>query len=373
MRSLGNRNQKPGIALFVVLTSLVILTFTMRELIQSTNIQVERVRNSYDRIQALYLARSTQQLARFFVVFDSYLDKNLGGEPVDGPNDIWAQPIPFPVPIEMINSLTAAQGDASETTEITREQQARFDRCGEFFDDFPGEALAEVSDLSAKINLNDASSEVIQQILLNLMAPNYDFVDALSQRDIRPEEVVQQIRDYIDRNNAEDSSNAPETYPYTNAELDYGPKNRPFSVIEELKLIPSIDDELFTYLSAYVSAVDFPGRKGPDKINLNTVEQDVFQALLSGVNDPQQVAEAFVSDRSENSRLYTAQNLKQQLADFGLDEETLPIQILGGQSNVFRIKTSAQVGEVEIELESFLRKPQDSRNPKPFSLMRLSP
>src|SRR5690606_23149298 len=118
---------------------------------------------------------------------------------------------------------------------------------------------------------------------------------------------------------------------YARANLNYKPKNRPFSVIDELKMVPDVDDELFEYLSAYTRAVYIASPDKPAKINLNTVSQNVFQALLKDVSNPEQVAQAFIEDRNENLREYKEDNFQQILQDeLGLSPQNLRTTLMTG-------------------------------------------
>jgi len=89
------RGKKNGVALFILIISLVILSLLMKEFLVASSIQVDRVRNYTDRIQAVYLARSTLNLARFFIKFDEVIDTQLNkDDPSDSLSDIWSSPIP---------------------------------------------------------------------------------------------------------------------------------------------------------------------------------------------------------------------------------------------------------------------------------------
>ena len=71
--------KQKGIALFILLTSLVILSLGLKEILVITGLQADRVRYQYNRMQAIYLARSAQNLARFFLIFDQQIDKQVSG------------------------------------------------------------------------------------------------------------------------------------------------------------------------------------------------------------------------------------------------------------------------------------------------------
>ncbi|PIR22702.1 MAG: hypothetical protein COV44_05985 [Deltaproteobacteria bacterium CG11_big_fil_rev_8_21_14_0_20_45_16] len=371
---LGPRNSSSGIALFILLSSLLVIGLAMRDLFQNTNVQIQRVRNSIDRQQSIYLARSTLNLARFFIAFDAFLDRQSKDTAADTLQDYWAQPIPFPIPMELIQGFYAQSeesGNGSASSGPTDEDKIK--KCDEFFGDFEGESLATVTDLSSRINLNDLEDKKIQQLLLQLLTPNLDFVARLEKRDIRPEDVVSQIRDYIDPDEVENITNAFELSAYSDAGLPYAPKNRPFNLIDELKLVPIVDNELYDYLQKHSAAVYFTGRAKPAKINLNTVESEVFQALLKDVGNPEEITEAFLKDRQENSRVYTEKSISDQLEAAGINKDNLELGLLTGSSDLFSVSIRSKVNDVEVLLETMVKKPLGKKDARPIVMMRTSP
>lgn len=385
MKKTRSRRQ-PGIALFLLLTALIIISLAMQDLLQGSRMQVERVRNAYDRMQANYLAHSSLNLARFFLLLNTSMKSVMGDQGADTKLDIWARPLPFPIPFETVTAMT---GQFSEE-ELGRDEEEHIEQCRDFFNDFPGDAMTEISDLSARINLNDLDVPVVQDVFRGLLMPDYDFADALDQRGIQPDEVVRQMTEYIGPSDAaeqdEEQENefeqpAPEEQPtadllpYTRENLEYGPKFRPFVTRDELKLIPSVDDELYEYLEQFTTAVYFPQRQKPAKINLNTVEAEVFQALLGEqVSDPLRVAEEFITDREENNRVYTDQNIEEQLELFGFTAEQVPTSLLTGQTDAFLVETDVTVNRTQLNMEAIVRKPGTSgADRQPIVQIRISP
>jgi type II secretory pathway component PulK len=378
-------HSRSGIALFILLTSLVILSLAMRELILITSLQADRVRYQYDRMRAIYLARSTLNLSRFFLIYDLKIDtKVLKDQASDGPNDLWAKPLPFPLPIEMVYAMTGklAEGaglkeksgdSSSQKSDGTKPDEDLLKHCREFFDDFPGNAESQTTDLAGKINLNDLDKPDIFQTFLELLQANPDFLQSLTAKGLNPESLAREIRDYKDNDDVESETNAPEADVYRSANLDYGPKNKPFTNLDELKMIPSVDDEIFEYLLPFISASWIALRPSPAKINLNTVSKEVFQALLKNVGDPQAIADKFIKDRAEKKRNYTEKTAAKMLEDnLGLTTNEIRVPLLTGISNAFHIETKANVNQVEVTLDTIMgrgmKKPFD-----PIVSLRISP
>ncbi len=363
-----------GIALFILLTAIIILSLLMKELLQATSSQANRVRNSYDRLQALYLARSAVHLSRFFLIFDQSIDKQLKkGETSDTLSEFWASPVPFPVPVELVQE---------KTEELTGSQVPTLDediykKCEEFFSDFPGQAVSQASDLSALLNLNDLDepSRNVFESFVALLTPNVDFLQSLHDRRMEPETLVRQMRDYADRNQEEEETRTSEDLAYSASQLDYRPKNRPYNVVDELKLIPSMDDELFEYLEPLVSAVYIVNRTKPAKINLNTVGKAVFQSLLKNVSNPEELATEFLEDRTKNETVYTDENAERLLKElFELDGDKIRLGLVRGTSDAFKIITTSAVHHTELQLETIVsRNAATGTVQAPIVLWRITP
>lgn len=375
------KRRKPtnGIALFILLTSLVILSLGLKEILVVTGLQADRVRYQYNRLQAIYLARSAQSLARFFLIYDLQIDTQvLKDEASDTPSDIWAHALPFPVPAEVIQAMSGQLAEGAglaekNSTSSAAPDEALLKKCDDFFSDFPGDAVSHTTDLSSRINLNDLGNSDVFAAFLELLQIDPQFLQSLTSKGLNPESLARQIRDYMDDDSIEKETNAQENEVYQTEQLDYGAKNRPFTHLDELKMIPSVDDEIYEYLSPFVSSVYLAHAGNLAKINLNTVSKEVFQSLLKSVSDPAQIAEDFVKDRAEKKRIYTAKNYAKVLEDnFGLDTTKIRLPILTGVSDMFRIETKATVNKVQISLEGImgrgLKRPRD-----PFATQRISP
>ncbi len=379
MKSQGSK-AKSGIALFVLLTSLIILSLAIREMIVMTGLQADRVRYQYNRLQAIYLARSAQNIARFFLIFDKALENFQKGNPeaeTDSLSDLWAKPVPLPFPSSLVQSLGGSllgkEGEVQDKAQSDEEAEA-LKKCDTFFEDFSGNAVSQTSDMNSRLDLNSLSNEDTFETLKELLQSDPAFVTALTNKGRNPTSIAREIRDFMDDNDREEETESAEDDVYRAEQLDYGAKNRPFAHPDELRMIPSMDDEIFEFLSPYVSAVYLARTPPPTaKINLNTVSKTLFQSLLMNVSDPAQVAEEFVKDRKEKERLYTDKTAKADLESrFGLDSKKIRLSLLGGRSDLFKIETTSQVNEVEVTLESYIgrgfKKPFD-----PFIIQRISP
>lgn len=377
------RSKSSGIALFILLTSLIIISFGMAELIQSSNHQASRVRNYGDRLEALYIARSTTNLARALFLLDSAQKKyGNAAKQADTPSDLWAQPIPFPIPSSMIRLLTEkAMGEAPQSASDKESLQSFFKKCDDFFEDFGGQAQAKISDLNSLLYLNNLDEREDPQrdqfgVLENLLKPSFEFERSLTARGLDAETIARQIRDYIDRDQEENISKIAEDGPYQSLQLEYGPKNQPILLPEELSLIPSVDDEVFDYLTQYVTTGYLPitSRKR-GKINLNTVNPTLFQALLKNVSNPNAIAQAFVKHRTDKKFVYTDENIQRGALkeNIGLDSENIRTILLTGISDAFKIETDVTVNQIKLRLEATITRTPGTVKAEPIQLTRVSP
>jgi type II secretory pathway component PulK len=374
------KSNRTGVALFILMTSVALLSLVMRELITASSTQATRVRNSADHVQALYLARSSLNLARFVLYIDHVIDfqkqKNMQIPATDMPDDLWATPNNFPLTAEEIQLLVKDK-DENAAQKLGAPKDKDFSKhCQNFFDDFPGTAASVTTDLSSKIYLNDlgtAQGKPTFDLLVRLLQPNREFVQRLSEINTEPLALAREIRDYIDPDN-ENETKGPEIDAYSSLRLDYGPKNRNLITLDELKLVPHIDDVVFEYLSPLVNPYNIPNKiVGPSRINLNTVSKEVFQALLQEIADPEAIAERFIKDRAQNKRIYTADNAKQILNDaLQLTPQNIFPNQITGVSDSFKIETTATVNNISVKLETIVSRPATATL-EPIIQMRVSP
>ncbi len=369
-----------GIALFILMTSIAIISLMLRELFTVTSQESTRVRNYGDRIQALYLARSALNLSRFILAVDRLMANPTGQakatDAVDKLDDLWATPVMFPLHEAELEAITSiGNKDKPPTDEQTKEQKEFMKKCEDFFEDFPGDAVSVTADLSGRLGLNDvtdAATPDMYKVLQELLRPNVEFLRHLNERNVRSDELAREIKDYADQD-TEDDVKTPESGVYTSMQLDYEPKNRAFTNMDELKMIPHMDDFIFDFLSEHVSPYYIPQRVSK-KININTTNKIVFQSLLMGLSDADSVAAKFIEDRKEKKRIYTEKEAGQQLSDaLQLKPENVRLNLITGASDSFKIETTATVNQVQLKLETIVSRNLGGKKVEPIVQMRISP
>ena len=175
-----------------------------------------------------------------------------------------------------------------------------------------------IIDEKGKIDINKAS----QKLLASLMS----FSPLTDERDqLR---LVGAILDWRDQDDIPSNDGA-EYEQYSQQGLNYGPRNKAFQSINELKLLIGMNDTVYNWLSPLVTVFS-----GQPKVDLRVATKDVLQVLpeldQSTIND-------FVMSRLEN--------IKQ-----GLPPPNLPLDATGSAPP----SGEQQLGTVTIIAEAFI-------------------
>jgi general secretion pathway protein K len=112
-------------------------------------------------------------------------------------------------------------------------------------------------------------------------------------------EIVDSLADWIDSDDRTSDFGAEENY-YRSLEHPYGCKNGPVTFIEELLLVKGITSELLYGDSEHKGLAGFLTAQGNDgKININTADPVLLQAMASGVTE--ELAKTMVDFRDEEN------------------------------------------------------------------------
>lgn len=118
-------------------------------------------------------------------------------------------------------------------------------------------------DLSGRLNINHAPRELWQALLLAVGLPNGE-AQQLSAR----------IVDWIDAD-TESADGLGEVLPYRAAGLGYGPRNAPFTTVDELRRIPGISPSLYARLAPSLTV-----HGSHTYLNRAAVDADLLARLL---------------------------------------------------------------------------------------------
>jgi len=122
-----------------------------------------------------------------------------------------------------------------------------------------------LEDEARKINLNEASEEVLERL----------FREAAGLGKSESSEIAASILDWRDQNSAIHLGGAEGDY-YQSLSPPYDSKDAPFEWLEELLFVKGIDDDIFDKVRSYVTVYS------QGKVNINTATEVVLRALGCG-------------------------------------------------------------------------------------------
>jgi general secretion pathway protein K len=307
MRRRREREQS-GIALFMVMAALAVLTVLVGELTYSTQMNSRLAYNYVDNIKAFYLAKAGLKLSlvrlKAYAQIANFVNdpNNKQVKDVLGKNimeKIWSMPFIYPIPIPKDASM--AEGDAVKN--FLKESK------------LSGSFTANISGESEKLNLNNlfikeavpqaqgpsgASGgnpppppppggpnptpsptptpvdfrKVLEPAIVNAieLRKNDDREFADVYRNVQGKDIVDAIMQYLFKDAP--PSNLP-------GSRDMKPKLAPFYSLSELHLIPGIDDEIFKILEPMLTVYTTPG------INVNKINKPTLRNLIPEITDPE--------------------------------------------------------------------------------------
>jgi general secretion pathway protein K len=244
-----NRDER-GVALLLALLVLTLLVALILEFDAEARREYQEAAAFRDNVKATTLVRAGVQAARAALQLDVQKQKQ-SGDSFDALTDVWATP------------LTNYQvGDGSLTAQI---------------DDEAGKL--NLNDLAASAGDPNAKQAPVKRIkrLFELLQFNPDVVDA--------------VVDWVDPDDTPEPSGAETSY-YQTLRPAYRAANGPLETLSDLRLVKGMTDDMIRKLSRYVTV--FP-REGGSKVNINTADPIVLQALDPGVT--QAMASEIVAGR----------------------------------------------------------------------------
>lgn len=291
-RARKKRKQKRGVALIMVMVITTVLSAIAADLENGSQVNLRAAANARDELQAHFHARSALELELFVLRFQSMLKQTIG------------QFLPIPL-FELSGFLVSSDTlkgvldrDATPKDEPDPDRSFHFDVP---FGDFEGSFwIDEVVDESRKLNLQGNWGIGCQNFLHLMMAavfddPKYDvlFENIGDTRDpIRNRlEIIANITDWMDHDKnvdtvcilTQDQSNSSvsEDTRYNNLpyNANYDPKNGMMSSVEELRMVPGVNDAFMHIFSKYFTVWgDSAG------INMQTAEDFMILAVIRAIS-----------------------------------------------------------------------------------------
>ncbi|MEZ4322768.1 MAG: type II secretion system protein GspK [Myxococcota bacterium] len=378
------RGSRSGVALLMVITSIMLLTVLVTEITHGAAVRVQLARHHRDEVRAEALANSGVQIYRLVLMASKMLGSNpmiAQFAPMLGVNgdSLW-QMVPF-INTQMMRMLLVTGGDVDEVGAggLTEEQIAQSrERSGAFdknFLDFDGDFQARIDDENRFIfvgnfrstDLEQLQDSAVTQQLLGLMTrENYD--QYLYDNNLEKMELIANLVDWTDADDLRLWEGGREDSLYERLDSPYRSKNAPFDTLEEIRLVDGwhldgVWERMGRHLTIY----------GGGKVNVNTAHQPVIFALLQGYTEvqyPDQVikdwVDLFVQYRSlpvAEGGLYIKTG--QQFYQFMTEQLGVPLNpdvanVVTGESTTFRVTSTGEVGDARVEITAVI---DYSRNP----------
>lgn len=298
MKAPSRQRRSRGIALLMVLASLALLSGVVVEFAYNSNVTYNLAMNEKERTQAYYLAQSGLAFTKLLLKYDrearklasqasSRLGKNFQIEPLY---------VMIPISSEVLRGMASMSNpDASGSAEagIDAEEGAsdeKKDAVGGFnlqdseFLQFEGDFSSEVIEENAKINVNafltlaptDPGYDRLKSVLYHLLLTD-EFKGLFEDRYRGAKELVQNIADYIDRDDAQNEVGGQERgrEGVGAAAGQIKMKNGKLLSVDELMLVPGMTEDIFQKLKEYVTIYG-----ADDKIYACRAKEPVIKSLI---------------------------------------------------------------------------------------------
>lgn len=301
--------EESGIALLLVISSLVVLMMITTEFAYNAQIEYKLALRQKQRTQAYYLAMSAYQLTRLQLKINDAVQKQIqkgielmsqqGVElPLDPSTPICEQ---FPMQSAFFRLAAAAStpAEGEEASEESASLLAGVSLQGvEEFLKFDGDFGAECSDESAKIQLNyfydqDPRKQVIgdenpydsykKLIMKTLQNPSYQKLFEASQ--LTPEEATRHIADWVDPNSTINewggAERGGEDSEYRNVTAgETVTKNGKFSTPLDIYRVASVEESWWGPLADLFTIYGSSSKEGSGRVNVCRAPNEVVRGLI---------------------------------------------------------------------------------------------
>lgn len=356
----SDTGKKRGIALLIAIMTIAMMMIFVADLIINSTVNLQLSVSSRDRIKAEYLAKSGFNMALFLIMADWGLDlatfQGLTGQkamPTDGEGDPWSMLNGLPIGGGTVEMLSKVQEsfDLSKVADSSVLDQMQL---------FDGQFTVDVSDESAKINVNSCLQGRCDQTLELLTAlftcpAEKEF---LARKKVIPKVLAGNIKDWSDSNTTAESvtDRSSESDPYQNRIPKVSPKNAPYDSIDELKLVDGWDDELHKIFSPFLTI--YPIQKNKDDkfpINLNTAPRELISCLMpeSQKEGCAQKAALATNPAKEEDKLKSVTNREEigkRLSEYFCETDKKKAEYFTTRTDLFRVNVTGSVGEQERKL-----------------------
>lgn len=340
------RNNR-GIALLITISVTTILVATALEYNRRARFEVLSTASVRDQMTLSYMASSGVHAAMALLIKDK-AESNF-----DSLQEDWANP-------EKIDEIL---------------QEIPFDN---------GKLSVVITDELAKIQVNalvmfpdssqfNESQVMIWERILNVIGNEDDL-----QNDSTPTAIVNSVKDWLDSgdDDATTGLSGAESSYYGEQDPPYKSRNGPIADLSELLLIKGITPQLYygtkdapglaNYMTVHGLAVgagtsfNWPGR-----ININTADVPVLAALLGSENqDLAQVVYDYRQELAAEKDVHDFSSLQWYKNIAGLSDVTIDSRLITTSSDVFRIRSTASINEIQSSVIAVVQRVQNPESGK---------
>lgn len=310
LRDKKGANGERGVALLIVLSSLMLLSALVVEFAYNANVTYNVALNERDRMQAYYLALSGLNFSKIVIKYDKEAKKMVAQASQQLGKSLKVQPLYKMMPINsallrgMMQGSLGEGGEGAKPPAEGKEGEQKNEQVGQVlssintgaaksFLDFEGDFNAQVDPEDGKVPINAFYS-------LSTTSPDYDrlkniliflflqkpFEGLFKDKVKDSKELAGRIADYVDKNDVINDlgggERGTETSVYTGTKNK--PKNAKLLTVDELMLVPGMTDDILTELKKHVTVY-----KSDSKINACSATDEVVRAMIL----------AFTQDRTD--------------------------------------------------------------------------
>lgn len=393
------QNEK-GIALFMVIAALALITLLATELTFTAHMNQKIAFDSFDQVKAHYLAKSAFKLSLLrlkayqqVTEFAKGSNKSGGGSanitlPRKITESIWSFPFVYPIPTEL-PGMSSSDKDRIKKFQEESSLEGNFTALIESESSKYNLNLLLASFVPKEIKKEDKSKkpdntqtntdnsqntptnpnqkpeehpfdpkearESLQHYLAQILEQKFDKdTDFASEyRDFRLDELINNIAAWADRTFQSPNWGNDSVIPA---------KGAPYYSVSELHMVPMMDDKLFDLFSPYLTASPTPG------INVNTMREATLRAIIPEVSDDEVKAFFEFRDSQEQDNQFKnpdeffkyAQenfgrfaNKSENMDDFKQELEKRRIRLVTDETE-FKITVRAQVNQSTKTIESYV-------------------
>lgn len=261
----GVKNQK-GVAILMAVFSMMLMSVIAIEISNLTTVEYLVSSQSLNRVRAYYAAKAGVKFSLLRIKMYQKANEQFG-EQLKGQEHmldmIWNMDMTWP-PVVPPNISQVDQGLIQSAVDESI---------------FVGQFSASIKSESQKIDVNDLASESqalrdatknqLIQLFQNELETNDEFYDKYSS--FRFEELVNDMADWVDEDN--ESLNGGGERTRYEVRSDFIPPNQSFKSLQELRMLPTMTDEIFDFLKDKVTVYGIKG------VNINYADKSEIQSL----------------------------------------------------------------------------------------------